>query len=64
MGLKNVHVLETWDSRINLLKVYPFFKKMKKGLSLKMKYAAFVSDLLKIKYMVHLKFLCRKNTDY
>ncbi|HVO72627.1 MAG TPA: class I SAM-dependent methyltransferase [Ignavibacteriaceae bacterium] len=55
-GIKSAGVLETWNPKIKLIKEYPLFKGVKKGYSFKEKYGMFLSDLLKIMYMVHLEF--------
>ena len=54
-GTKTAKPLQTWDRRFTLLDEYPLFKNMKKGLPLKHKFGTFMSDRLKIMYMVHLK---------
>ncbi len=54
-GIKSAGLIENWDERIQLVKEFPMFKGMKRGLPLKMKYGLWMSDLLKIISMVHLK---------
>ncbi|HVN05647.1 MAG TPA: class I SAM-dependent methyltransferase [Bryobacteraceae bacterium] len=54
-GLAHARDLQAWDSRIAILEVYPEFRNMKHGLSLKEKYGTFLSDSLRIMSMVHLK---------
>jgi O-methyltransferase involved in polyketide biosynthesis len=54
-GIKSAKVIEKWDQRIHLEKEFPMFKGMKKGFPLKMKYGFWMSDVLRIMLMVHLK---------
>ncbi|MFZ1082940.1 MAG: class I SAM-dependent methyltransferase [Candidatus Kryptoniota bacterium] len=54
-GIKSAGSIEEWDEGIRLVKEFPMFKGMKRGLTLKMKYGLWMSDLLKIISMVHLK---------
>ena len=43
------------DKRIQLVKEFPMFEGMKTGLPFKMKYGLWMSDLLKIMSMIHLR---------
>jgi O-methyltransferase involved in polyketide biosynthesis len=52
-GLKSATDILAWDERFKLLNVYYFFKDRK--ISLKLKIVGFVSDQLKMQYMVHLR---------
>ena len=54
-GIKEPRQMESWHKNIKLINCYPMFRKMKKGLSFKMKYGLWLSDTLKIMSMVHLK---------
>jgi len=54
-GIKSAKLIEKWDNRIQLVEEFPMFEGMKTGLSLKMKYGLWMSDLLKIMSMVHLR---------
>ena len=54
-GIKSGKSIEKWDSRIQLVREFPMFEEIKKGLPLKMKYGLWMSDLLKIMSMVHLR---------
>lgn len=56
-GLESALEISKWNNRIEVLKEYPMFKRMTKGLGLKDKITAFISDKYKIMYMVHLRFL-------
>ena len=47
--------LESWDERIALNDVYPLFRGMKSGRSLKEKWGMFLSDRLRVMSMVHLR---------
>ncbi|MBN2539739.1 MAG: class I SAM-dependent methyltransferase [Deltaproteobacteria bacterium] len=55
-GIKDAKILESWDSRIKLLNQYAMFHNLKNNFSFKGKIMAWMSDMLKIQYMVHLKF--------
>jgi O-methyltransferase involved in polyketide biosynthesis len=52
-GLKNTAVLTSWDRRFQLLETRFYFKH--KGLDRRVKFAGFISDLLKIQYLVHMR---------
>lgn len=54
-GIKSAKLIEKWDKRIQLVEEFPMFKGMKAGFPLKMKYGLWMSDLLKIMSMVHLR---------
>ena len=54
-GIKNPKLIEKWDKRIQLVKEFPMFEGMKTGLPFKMKYGLWMSDLLKIMSMIHLR---------
>ena len=54
-GIKSAKSIEKWDNRIQLVKEFPMFEGMKTGLPFKMKYGLWMSDLLKIMSMVHLR---------
>lgn len=53
-GLKNTAVLTSWDPRFQLLETRFYFKH--KGLDRRVKFAGFISDLMKIQYLVHMRF--------
>jgi O-methyltransferase involved in polyketide biosynthesis len=53
--LKTGKIIERWDKKIKLIKEFPMFEGYKKEYSLKMRYGLWMSDLLKIMSMVHLK---------
>jgi len=55
-GIENIADILKWDSRIGLIKKYPYFKKMKRHLKPRYRFTALLSDFLKIQYLVHLKF--------
>jgi len=55
-GLDNPSIIKDWDENIDQVNYYLMFKGMTKGLSLKNKLMARISDHYKIMYMVHLKF--------
>ncbi|MBN1382253.1 MAG: class I SAM-dependent methyltransferase [Deltaproteobacteria bacterium] len=56
-GIKDAKILESWDRRINLLDQYAMFHNLKNNFSCKGKIMAWMSDELKIQYMIHLRFL-------
>jgi O-methyltransferase involved in polyketide biosynthesis len=53
-GLKRATDIERWDGRLHVVEAYPLFRGMKRGFSLKEKYALFLSDHLKVMSIVHL----------
>jgi len=55
-GIKNTRELSSWDRRIKILKELSYFKGMRSDLPFKQIVGTFVSDLLKIQWLVHLKF--------
>ena len=56
-GIRDAKLLESWDERIKLLEQTPMFRKVKKNFSFKEKIIAWISDMLKMQYIIHLKFL-------
>ena len=54
-GIKNPKLFEKWDERIQLVKEFPIFEGLKTGLPFKEKCGVWISDLLKIMSMVHLR---------
>jgi O-methyltransferase involved in polyketide biosynthesis len=56
-GIANYRDMQLWDSRIRILNKYSFFKDFKNELMFKDRIGCFISDLLRIMYMVHLKIL-------
>lgn len=54
-GLKKAQEIELWDNRIQVLEDQVFFKRMKKGMKLKNIVLAFLSDFLKMQYLIHLR---------
>jgi O-methyltransferase involved in polyketide biosynthesis len=54
-GLEDIKYIKAWDSRINILGKYSLFKFMRKGLTFKKLLGTYVSDILKVMFMVHLK---------
>jgi O-methyltransferase involved in polyketide biosynthesis len=54
-GLDHPEVIKSWDKRIHLLSEFPIFKGIKKGLSGKIKFGLFFSDILNIMSMIHLR---------
>jgi O-methyltransferase involved in polyketide biosynthesis len=54
-GLEAPETLLSWDKRIRLLNVYFYFGERAKHLGLRVRLLGWLSDLLKIQYMVHLE---------
>jgi hypothetical protein len=54
-GLRRAHDMEQWDSRITVVAEYPVFRNMRRGLSAREKWGTFLSDVLHIMSMVHLR---------
>jgi len=54
-GLRRAKDLQSWDNRIAVIAEYPTFHNMKHGRSIKEKWAMFLSDILGIISMVHLR---------
>jgi O-methyltransferase involved in polyketide biosynthesis len=55
-GLNSAYEITKWNDKISVVKEYQMFGKMRKGLKLRNKIMAMISDYYKIMYMVHLKF--------
>ena len=55
-GIKSAKKLESFDKRIKVLDEVVFFKKMKKGIKVETKIGAFLSDVFRMQYIIHLKF--------
>lgn len=58
-GVLDARELEAWDSRIKLLDQHLYFKEARNSGKLANKFMGFISDRLKIQYLVHLGFLKR-----
>ena len=56
-GLESADTIERWDPCIKVLEEFPMFHGFKKGYSLKMKYGLWMSDVLNIMSMIHLKIV-------
>jgi O-methyltransferase involved in polyketide biosynthesis len=54
-GLRRARDLESWDSRIKVLAEHPLFLGMKRGLGLRERWGTWMSDVLRIMSMVHLR---------
>ncbi len=54
-GLRSAKKIELWDERIMLLEEYLMFKNFRNNLNLINKILTFISDRLKMQYVVHLK---------
>jgi O-methyltransferase involved in polyketide biosynthesis len=55
-GLNAAKDLLSLEDRLEILEEIPFFKRRKKGLNAANKLAAFLSDALRMQYMVHVRF--------
>jgi O-methyltransferase involved in polyketide biosynthesis len=53
-GLRNTDDIVAWDNRLKVLETYFYFKEKGKYLKLRIKFVGFISDFLKIQYMIHL----------
>ena len=56
-GIQTAKEIESWDRHIKLVDEYAMFRKMKNRFQFKDKIIAWVSDLLKMQYMIHLQFM-------
>ncbi len=54
-GLQSSVEMTKWNDKIEVVKEYPMFKHLRKGLSFKDKITSLVADHYKIMYMVHLR---------
>jgi hypothetical protein len=54
-GLKQPKAIEYWDERFHVLEQYRLFQGMRDGFSLKERYGLFLSDLLKVMSLVHVR---------
>lgn len=54
-GLPRAKDMESWDRRIAVAAAYPIFRHAKRGLTLRERYAATVSDALRLVSMVYLQ---------
>ena len=57
MGIGYASEISRWNNNIEVVKEYPMFRKILKGLKLKNKIVAIISDYYKTMYMVHLRIL-------
>ncbi|MBN1663934.1 MAG: class I SAM-dependent methyltransferase [Deltaproteobacteria bacterium] len=55
-GLPSVKTLELWDQRINIIAKYPMFGALKKHFQFKDRMTAWLSDVLNMQFMVHVRF--------
>ena len=61
-GFQNARSLEDWDPRLQLVEQFSVFRKVGQDLSVRTRLRIAISGLLKIMFMVHLRFL-EKGTD-
>jgi len=54
-GIKNPKQIYKWDKRIKQINKYSFFKDLRNGISFKKRIGTYISDLLKVMYMIHIK---------
>jgi len=54
-GLKSAKKLESWDERIELVEEFPMFKNIRSHITFKNKITTFISDLLNMQYVVHVR---------
>jgi O-methyltransferase involved in polyketide biosynthesis len=53
-GIEHASIITLWDDRIRVLEEYPMFKGFHHGLTVGEHFGTFMSDLLRVMYMVHL----------
>ena len=53
-GLKNAEALAAWDRRFRVLNTHYYFGKKSRNLGLRVRLIGWISDRLKVQYMVHL----------
>ncbi len=56
-GLKSAKEIQNWDNRIEILGETLFFRNLKRNLNFGVKIGTWLSDILKMQYLVHLKLL-------
>lgn len=56
-GLKSAAEIQSWDSRIEVLAEDLFFKNVGRDMDFRTKFGTWLSDLLKMQYLVHLRIL-------
>ena len=56
-GLESTKSISAWDKRFRILNTYYYFGQKARPLKLKTRLLGFVSDLLKVQYMVHLEMV-------
>jgi len=54
-GLKNAETLTTWDKRFRVLSTHYYFGSKGQRLGLRIRLIGWVSDRMKVQYMVHLQ---------
>ncbi len=54
-ALHRARDMQSWDSRIAVISEYPIFQNMKHGLSIREKWGTFMTDILGVLSMVHLR---------
>ena len=55
-GIERAHEIETWDRRIRVNEEFPMFKGIKRRVNFNAKIGTFMSDVLRIMFMVRLVF--------
>ena len=55
-GIENAKEMESWDSRISVVDQMPIFRDLRQQLAPWKRVGPFISDILKIQFMVHLRF--------
>lgn len=56
-GILNAAEMNSWDKRIKVLGEYLYFRRLKKDVKLKNRLLGFISDHMKIQYLIHAAFL-------
>jgi len=58
-GLESTESISAWDKRFRILNTYYYFGQKARSLKLKTRLLGFISDFLKLQYMVHLEMMER-----
>ncbi len=56
-GIESAYEIQSWDKRIRVVEEFPMFRGMKRHVSIKAKIGTFMSDVLRLMFMVRLTFL-------
>ena len=59
MGIEKCERLSRWDERLKVIGTYSYFRKINPRRGLRNILMGFLSDMLKIQYIVHLKIAAK-----